>query len=215
MVQISNTLVVALLLVTPSLSIPLSKEQDLPTRAVEIAARDPSFGSFFRKVKNFFSPSHIEKAANTAKEASKLASMLKREDSSDLFERSLYLNDMEEFTARDLEDLEALAARDPSFGSFFRKIKHFANFNNLKKAASVASLVVREDDMEEFTARDLEDLEELAARDPKFGSFFRKIKHFANFNNLKKAASMASLVIREDDELFRRDYFDLGLDELD
>jgi len=226
MVQISNTVIVAFLLVAPSLAIPVSKGQDFQIREADItardveylddlAARDPSFGSFFRKVKNFFKPSRIDKAVNTVKEAEKLASMLKRDDSLDFFQRGFDQDDVEEFTARDLEELEELAARDPKFGSFFRKIKHFANFSNLKKVASVAGLALREDDGEELTARDFEDLEELATRDPSFGSFFRKVKHFVNFNNIKKAASVATLVVREVDEVFERDLSDLELDMLD
>jgi hypothetical protein len=268
MVQISSALV-AFLLVAPSLAVPLSREQDFQAREVaisardvvyleDLAARDPSIGSFFKKIKNFFSPSHIDKAANTAKEASKLASMLKREDAVEeftardfealeelaardphfrfgsVFKKIKHLanfknlkavagvaalaireEDEMQLTVRDMEELEELAARNPSFGSFFRKVKHFANFNNIKKVANVASMVVREDDDSEFTARDLEELEELAARDPSFGSFFRKVKHFANFNNIKKVANVASMVVREDDGLFERDYSDLELDQLD
>jgi hypothetical protein len=119
----------------------------------DLAARDPSLGSFFRKVKNFFSPSHIDKAANTAKEASKLAGMLTRGEGFDLSERSVTADDLQELTARDLEYFDELAARDPRFG-FLRKLRKFASIGNFKKVASVASLVVREEAKSDMFERD-------------------------------------------------------------
>ncbi|KAH9478707.1 hypothetical protein JR316_0009167 [Psilocybe cubensis] len=108
----------------------------------DLVLREPSIGSFFRKVKNFFTPHNIDKASNAAKEASKLAGMLKREASEDLSARSLEAF-VDQLTEREFEDIQELAAREPRFGSFFKK---FINMKNIKKAASVASLVIREDD---------------------------------------------------------------------
>ena len=80
----------------------------------DLSTREPSVGSFFRKVKNFFKPSNIDKAAETAKTISNLV----REDVGDLAERDLDF----EFSARELEDLEDLAVRDATFGAIFRNI---------------------------------------------------------------------------------------------
>jgi hypothetical protein len=78
----------------------------------DLSTREPSVRSFFRKVKNFFKPSNIDKAADTAKAISNFV----RED---VDERDI---DFEEVSARELEDLEELAARDPTFGSIFRNL---------------------------------------------------------------------------------------------
>lgn len=110
----------------------------------DLALREPSIGSFFRKIKHFFSPHNIDKAADATKEASKIASMLKREDAEDLYGRS-FEDFAEQLTERELDDMQELAVRDPRFGSFFKKIKKFVNFKNIKKVASVASLAIRED----------------------------------------------------------------------
>jgi len=81
----------------------------------DLSTREPSIRSFFRKVKNVFSPSNIDKAANTAKTISNVL----REDVDDLAERGVDFEE-EELSAREFEDLEDLAARDPTFGSIFR-----------------------------------------------------------------------------------------------
>jgi len=80
----------------------------------DLSTREPSVRSFFRKVKNFFKPSNIDKAAETAKTISNLV----REEVGDLAERDLDF----EFSARELEDLEDLAVRDATFGAIFRNI---------------------------------------------------------------------------------------------
>ncbi|PPQ80544.1 hypothetical protein CVT25_001578, partial [Psilocybe cyanescens] len=178
----------------------------------------PSFGSFFKKFRKVASPSNIRKVE-------KVASLVIREDEPVLSQRDF-----------DSEYLEDLAAREPSFGSFFKKVKNFFNPHNIDKAASTAKeaskfagMLKRQDDRdlvertfdefsEQLTAREMEVMEELAARDPRFGSFFKKIKKFVNFKNIKKAASVASLVIREDGdafEVFERGFSDLDLDQLD
>jgi len=264
MVHITTSLVLSFMLVAPSIAIPVYKDQDFQVRTEdiearsfgsffkkirkiaspsnlkkaasvaslvirddipeayersledsdELAARDPSFGSFFRKIRKVVNPSNIRKVASVA---------------------SLAIRDeYPELSERDLEYLDDLVARDPSFGSFFKKIKNFFSPKNVDKASNTAKeasklvgMLKREDisdlsergfddeDVEELTARDFEIMDELVARDPSFGSFFRKVKKFANFKNIKKAASVASLVIREDDDVFERHYPDFELDELD
>jgi hypothetical protein len=94
----------------------------------DLSTREPSVGSFFRKVKNFFNPSNIDKAANTAKTISNLV----REDVDDLVERDVAFEE-EELSARELEDLQELAARDPTFGTIFRSLVSREDGNVLER----------------------------------------------------------------------------------
>jgi len=246
MVQISNTLIIAFL-VSPALSFPISKAQDLQIHTAELAARDTGSGSSCKKINKFFKPSNIGKVTSVASlvirddihEACKhalgdLQAIAARDPNLSSFVNrhnvdkkasvaSLVIRDeYPELSERDLEHLQDLAARDPSIGSFFRK--NFFNPSHIdkvaKEASKLASILKREDDLldlpersadclREFTARDFEYFDELASRDPGFGSFFRKIKKFVNMRNIKKAAGIASLVIREDlpvDDIFEGDF---------
>jgi len=113
---------------------------------------------------------------------------------------SLAIRDDEYERASEDIDIDELVARDPSFGSIFRKIKKIA-----RPAMSIASLAIRDDAYE----RDLEDIDidELIARDPSFGSIFRKIKKIA-----RPAMSIASLAIRDDE--YERALEGIDIDEL-
>jgi len=176
-------------------------ERDLDEIA-ELAARDPKFrlGGFLKKIKNTVS--------KVAKVAGPIASNFIREDGEDAL------------SARDLEEIVELAERDPKFrlGGLFKKIS-----STVGKVARVAGPIVgnfiREEDVQEFSARevaeilelserDLEDLEDLAVRDPNFFSKFKriasKVAHVA-----KSAAPIVSNFIREDaelDEVLARSY---------
>lgn len=303
MVQITSSVLIAFLLVAPSLALPVLTQEEFEARAEELAARDPSFGSIFRKIKKIARPaasiaslvlreeapeayerdfedvdfeemlardpsfgSFFRKIKKIARPAAGIASLVLREESPEAYERAFDDIDFEELAARDpsfksifgkiksaftkknvqkvegvaskvgkiadlvirdedaellerdLEDLEELAARDPSFGSIFRKIKKIASPKNLSTVARVASLVIR--DGEQLTEREIAQLDELAERDPSFGSWIRKVGHsvgkVVNAKNIGTVAKVASYVIREDsDDVFERDYSDFVLNELD
>jgi len=156
----------------------------------EISARDPSLGSFFKKVKK--TVSHVVTPKNIATVA-KFAPLILREDQTELLGRAL-----------EHPHFEKLAERDPSFGSFFKKVKkavaHVATPKNLVKAAAFAPLILREDEMDAFKrAIADETVIELAARDPSFGSFFKKVKKIATPHNIAKAVDIASKFIRRED----------------
>jgi hypothetical protein len=162
--------------------------EELTDRDIEELIQRNWFKSIFRGVKKVATPANL----------GKVASFVLREDA-------------EELSQRDLEYLEDLSAREPSVGSFFRKVKNFFKPSNIDKAANTAkeiSNLVREDvddlverdidfEEEELSARELENLEDLAARDPTFGSIFR------------------NLVSREDGDVFERDFADYEIENLD
>ncbi|KAF8155591.1 hypothetical protein B0H34DRAFT_502697 [Crassisporium funariophilum] len=97
----------------------------------ELAARDPSFGSWFRKIKKAALP------------AVKLASLAIRQEAPKVIER-----DLADF------DFEALAARDPSFGSLVKKIKkaghNVSPWGSLGKYGKVPGLVTRDENPEVY-----------------------------------------------------------------
>jgi hypothetical protein len=157
--------------------------EELTERDIEDLIQRGWFKSFVHKVAT---PANIRK----------VASLVLREDAEDL-------------SQRDMEYLEDLSTREPSIKSVIGKIKDFIRPSNVNKAArtvkAIHRLLRREDadglaerdvafEEEELSARELEDLEDLAARDPTFGSIFR------------------NLVSREDGDVFQRDY---GLEDLD
>jgi len=219
MVQIS-TAVVAFILVAPSLAIPVSIQQEFEARGEDLAVRDPSFKSIFNKIKGVFTKKNVHtaerKAENVINRVGKVADLVLRdvEDVDELLERG-FDDDVEVFD-REFgdEDFEELAARNPRFGSIFKKLRKLATPANIGR---VASLIAREEDM--LSEREMAQLEELAEREPSFGSFFRKIRHtvgkVVNPKNIGRVANIASYVIREDDDVFERDYSDFEIDELD
>ncbi|KAF8155587.1 hypothetical protein B0H34DRAFT_502500 [Crassisporium funariophilum] len=197
MVHLSNTFVIAALLVAPSIAIPISLDQNFQTRSEDIdlevlAARDPSFSSWFRKVK---------KTALPVIQAAKIvAPVLSREIAPEVVER-----DMADF------DFEELAARDPSFRSWFRKIKKTAA-PVIDAAKLVAPVLPREDALE-VVERDMADFE-LVARDPSFRSWFKKFKKTAA-PVIDAAKLVAPILPREDaSEVVERDVADFDFEEL-
>ncbi|KAF8962648.1 hypothetical protein BDZ97DRAFT_1920454 [Flammula alnicola] len=194
MIHPSASFVVAVLLVIPSLSIPIKNQREISAHAEELAARDPGFGSFFRKIRKVVSPSNIRKAAS-------VASWVIRDDIPEAYERSL-----------DAVESDELAAREPAFSSF-------ANLETGKSAREDISEFTERcfdsADVDGLSARDFEDLEELAARDPSFGSFFRKIKKQVTPSRIHKVENVAGLFFRDECEVMERDYSELELDQLD
>jgi ribosomal protein L20 len=197
--MVASSALVALLLVVPSLAIPVAlPTEPLAARDVvsmeeiaELAARDPNF---FKSIARF-----AKKAVHVAMPVARVAAgvLLRRED----IESEFSARDFEglDLSERDLALLEDLAVRDPNF---FKSIARFA-----KKAVHVAmpvarvaaGVLLRREDVEaEFSARDFEGLDlserdmavlqELAVRDP---NFFKSIARFA-----KKAVHVAMPVAR-------------------
>ncbi|KAF8155592.1 hypothetical protein B0H34DRAFT_502692 [Crassisporium funariophilum] len=256
MVHITNTIIVAALLVAPTIAIPIANYQDVYTRSQdienrnfksflkkmkkvagpavkmgmhllmredgpdsverdlsevdyeELAARDPNFGHVLGNIRKVVNPHNIAKVGHLAHA---ISHVLGRdiEESSNLLER--------EITDADLEDL---AAREPNFKHFLKKLKKVA----LPAAKMGMHLLMRDDDSggislvfreesPEVYEREITDahLEQLAARDPNFGSFLRKIKKVA----LPAAKIGMHLLIREDGvELVGRDLSDFEYQEL-
>jgi len=135
---------------------------------------------------------------------------------------------MQNISERELDEMEELAEREPKL-KFLKKIRGIAG--RVGRLAgpvmNAASAFVREEDGElyaredlmnilDFTERDLEAMEELAARDPKWG-FLKKIKGFVNKASkfVKPAMRVAGMFIREEDadiyDLLAREYDDFDL----
>lgn len=189
--------------------------QDVSERDLEeLAIREPNF---FKKFKHAF-----HKVANIGKKVWGVAkNFIREEDDEGVFARE-DLSELFAFSARDLEEMEELAAREPRFG-FLKKIGHAVRKVSrfAGPAARIASNFIREDGDELFTREDMADLldlsereldemEELAARDPR--GFFKKFKHIASRVGriAKPAIGIASNFIREEaegfDDLMARDY---------
>jgi len=201
-------------------------------REEDLAARDPSFGSFIKGIGK-----DIGKVASTVAPIAGTVAKFIREDS-------------EALTARDIELIEDLAARDPSFGSFIKGLgKDIGKVaSTVAPIASVATKFIREEedlaardpsfgsfikgigkdigkvastvapiagtvakfireDSEGLTARDIELIEELAARDPSFGSFIKGLgKDIGKVaSTVAPIASVATKFIREEEDLAVRD----------
>jgi len=175
-------------------------ERDL-AEIEDLAARNPKFrlGGFLKKV-----TSTVGRVANVAGPI--VSNFIREEDALSL---------------RDLEEFVEIAERDPKFnlGRAFRKIKNTVS-SVARVAAPIVSNFIREEDAEELAARedvteilelserDLEELDELAARDP---NFFRKLKGIAGhvMKVARPLAGIASNFIREDaeiDEVLAREY---------
>jgi len=209
MVQTTSVALFCLLL-APSLAAPITNGQH--ARAEELTERDPNFfRSAFRAVRKVATPSNVMKAA---------AGLVFRNDAEDISQRdlespesivNLVIRDNElQLTDRDVEYLKDLAARDPNwFSSAFRAVKKVVTPPNIMKAGKFAAgLIFREDEMsqrdDEFqlTERDIEFLQDLAARNPNwFSSAFRAVKKVATPPNIMKAGKFAAgLIFREDAE---------------
>lgn len=143
----------------------------------ELAARDPSFGSFIKGLGK-----DIGKVASTVAPIAGAAAKFIRE--------------------------EDLAARDPSFGSFIKGIgKDIGKVaSTVAPIAGTVAKFIREDS-EALTARDIELIEELAARDPSFGSFIKGLgKDIGKVaSTVAPIASVATKFIREEEDLAARD----------
>jgi len=220
MVQLSSsTFFVVVLFIAPSFAIPLHIKQDAkPVNSQILSQRDyeyvtldtrnpdPKFG-FLKRIKKVVNPTNIHRAE-------RIAGLFLRDNFVDIDElNSRELPEFSEnFDARDLQTLEDLEARFPKFG-FLKKIKKVVNSKNIHRAEKIAGLFLRDDgyddiqlsakdldesiNLEHFTTRDLDVMAELEARDPSFGSFFRKVRKMAK--PLGKVAGVAaSIMLRED-----------------
>jgi hypothetical protein len=168
---------------------------ELDTRELEdleeLAARDPRFGSFFKKV---------------AKVGGRVAGSLFFRD----------LEDLDELDARRLEELEELAAREDLNELDARELEDLQQ--RFWFVGKIAARVARKaagkffgrdlEDLNELDARELEDLEDLAARDPRFGSFFKKVAKVGG----RVAGSLFFRDLEDDSDLTARE---MEIDELD
>jgi hypothetical protein len=192
----------------------------------DLTARDPSwFRSAFRAVKKYATPPNLMKAGKFA------AGVLLREDAEEISQRDLehpesivIRADEFQFTERDIDFLQDLTARDPSwFRSAFRAVKKYATPPNLMKAGKFAAGILLREDAEEISQRDLEltereieYLKDLTARDPNwFRSAFRAARRVVTPPNVLKAGKFAAnLLLREDaEQISQRDveYEDLSI----
>lgn len=150
----------------------------------ELAARDPKFGGFLKKA--------AKGAIRAGKKAAPfvapalLSALMGRDEPNEFDEISA--RDVDDFSegqlsARDLDDLAELAARDPNFGGFLKKAAKGAIRAGKKAAPYVgpvlSALIARDElnDFSELSARDLDELAELAARDPSWGGIWQGVKN--------------------------------------
>jgi uncharacterized spore protein YtfJ len=110
--------------------------------------------------------------------------------------REYVIEKLDELVARDEVEVEELAAREPTIGEWFKnlgaKIKNAGQtalnkikgvFHRKKKdtkketteASEEPSARDFDDDLEDFIARDFEDVEELAVREPGIGEWFKNL----------------------------------------
>jgi predicted DNA binding protein len=207
----------------------------------DLTARDPSWlKSAFRAVKKHATPPNLMKAGKFA------AGLFLREDAEEISLRdvehpgSVAIRDGEfQFTERDIEFLQDLTARDPSwFKSVFRAAKKHLTPSNVMKAGKFAAGVLFREDAEEISERDLEYPESIVIREAEFELTEREIeylkdltardpswlksalragkKHLTPSNVMKAGKFAASVLFREDaEELSQRDveYEDLSTRE--
>jgi hypothetical protein len=215
------------LLVAPSIAVPITNDQH--ARAEDLSERDPNwFSSAVGAVRKVATPPNIAKAGRFAaglllrEDAEEISQ--RDLESPESIETLVTRDDEFQLTERDVEFLRDLTARDPSwFKSAFRAVRKVATPSNLMRAGkfaagillredeisqrdlenpeNITSLVVR-DDASQLTAREIEYLKDLAARDPNwFKSAFRAVRKVATPSNLMKAGKFAaSVLLREDDE---------------
>jgi hypothetical protein len=221
------------LLVAPSIAVPITNDQH--ARAEDLSERDPNwFSSAVGAVRKVATPPNIAKAGRFAaglllrEDAEEI---FQRDlEFPESIETLVTRDDEFQLTERDVEFLRDLTARDPSwFKSAFRAVRKVATPSNLMRAGkfaagillredeisqrdlenpeNITSLVVR-DDASQLTAREIEYLKDLAARDPNwFKSAFRAVRKVATPPNLMKAGKFAAgILLREDEvEISQRD----------
>jgi len=194
----------------------------------DLTARDPKWlKTAFRAAKKYATPSNVMKVGKFA------AGILLREDAEELslrdldYPESVAIRDDEfQFTDRDIEFMQDLTARDPSwFRKVFRHVKKFVTPSNVLKVGKMAAGVLFREDAEEisqrddgfqFTEREIEYLQDLTARDPRWlKSAFGVVKKYATPSNAMKVGKFASnFLFREDaEEISQRDveYEDLSV----
>jgi hypothetical protein len=173
----------------------------------DLTARDPNwFKSAFRHVKKYVTPSNVMKAGKFA------AGVLFREDAEEISQRG----DGFQFTEREIDYLNDLTARDPSwFKSAFRVVKKYATPSNAMKAGKFAANILFREDTEEISQRDVE-YEDLSIRDPSIKSFFQRVKEvFSPTKKEKKTKSEEVEGREDDDDVFERYFDDYEIDNLD
>jgi len=118
-----------------------------------------------------------------------------------------------ELSERDIEDIQLairefddLVTREPLFGGFWRKVKHFVTFKNIKEGVDLAkSLKGREL---------LPELEALAAREPVVDAILKTVKEIsAPIKHPNAAPEPHSSVVSEDNsDMYERDFEEPKLD---
>lgn len=183
--------------VVPCIAIPVVPRH-AEGNAVDLAAREPSFMSLYRKARKVAPVLHMIpkplRRVDTIRDV--VGSLFKRSDDGELSRREI--DDIELF----IREFDDLVTREPFFGSLWRKVKHFVTIKNIKSGIDLAK---------ELKGRDLSDLEELAAREPIVDASLKMAKEIASPESGDATSKHASNIVREDNpEMYVRD-----LEELD
>ncbi|CAA7258517.1 unnamed protein product [Cyclocybe aegerita] len=169
MVKITTSVVLAAILVAPSIAAPIAADYQY------IDAREPQgLRAAVSKIGKLFTSKRVAAGASVAAAAGGIAGVIKSSQS-------------EKPAARDLEELEELAAREPIFGKLFGAAKKIGG-GALKVAAGALS--GRElEELEELAARD--DIQELLARDLRIRTALRAVGKHITSSRVAAAAGAA------------------------
>ncbi|CAA7258481.1 unnamed protein product [Cyclocybe aegerita] len=196
MVQITSSVLLAALLAAPSLAAPITADYE------NLSARDPRIRTALRAVGKHITSNRVAAVADVAAAAGTITATTKSglPATSRLWKISggavkvaawaLSGRELDELdlSERDLKLLDELIAREPTFRAIARKVKKVFTSGRVGAAADVAGAAAtvtaasqqpqkREkfDDFE-LSARELEDLEELALREPTFRAIAKRVK---------------------------------------
>ncbi|CAA7268286.1 unnamed protein product [Cyclocybe aegerita] len=188
MVQLSTSVLLAALLAAPSLASHVATEHGSNSFSVrdleyleELAIREPALGGALRKVGRVVKKAVNSKAAGGAMAAAEVAGTAAAIHSAS-----------RQPTARDLEYIEELAARDPRIGAMLKKVgrvagKVLGGVSTVATVGSVAASVAPQ-------RRDLEYLD-LKMRDPRLGAVLKKVGRVAGkvLGGVSTAATVGSV----------------------
>jgi len=210
MVQIKSAAVV-LILVAPSLSLPVQNLSERSSDDLEVreASPEPKFklsATQRRQIAHLPSSVQYLRPQYLRRKAASLTNFFTREDGIPQIEaREIgdIIEAIQDISERELDAMEELAARYPKW-SGLNKLRSISktDASDIVRREEDGEVVLREDllDILDLSERDFEEMEEITARDPKFRINFKrivgKVKHVVNkvrhvVNKVKKVARVA------------------------
>jgi hypothetical protein len=195
MVQLTASTLLAIMLVAPCIAIPIIP-RNAEGHAVDLTAREPNFMDMYRKARKVLPPGPRHIFPNPQRHVDAIRNVV-----SSLYKRS----DDTELSQREVEDIQLVIREfdDLVTRSFWKKLKHFVTFKNIKAGIDIAkSLKGREISPE---------LEALAAREPMVDAILKTVKEISTPENVDTASKLTNNIAREDNP----DMYDRDLEEID